>query len=100
MKSRVWVVMAAWLVLFGCDDDDDRNPTTGTKTPKGQEVMHVMWDAPGCEGKVTSGIVQDKNGNRGKVRISWDYAPAMVVTTLCLGFVVMSAMRKEASCTI
>lgn len=82
--------MFCWVALFGCDDEDEQRKQ---ESKVGVQVSDVAWNPPGCEGKVTSGTATDSNGNKGKVSVSWDYIPAMVITLIALSFVVGVARR-------
>lgn len=85
MKRVAFIVMAAWLLLWGCDDD---RPTGRVSTDMNGPDATVRWDEPGCSSDTGT---LDVEGERGKVRIDWDYVPAAVVTIACLAFVTVTA---------
>ena len=93
MKGAAFVAMAAWLVLFGCDDSpSNRTVEVPTDYGPGYNPARVKWDKKGCDSD--SGKV-DVEGEKGRIIIDWDYAPAVAITGLCLTFVIVAAVKSE-----
>lgn len=75
-----FVVMAAWLVLWGCDDPPKTKTTHDTTSPY---PSTVTWESSGCSSDTGKVNVE---GETGKIRVDWEYQiPAILITFLILG---------------
>lgn len=101
MRRRAFLAMSSWVVLFGCDDDDDKskNKSGDWDGFAGGGSDQISWDDPGCSDKATSGTITDSKGNKGKVKVSWDYLPGALITTLTV-LCAVAVHRRDQTCNI
>lgn len=93
-KCRAFAAMLLWVLLFGCDNGDDKGKTFIRSGPDGTVIFRA--DPPGCDDDVRTGTIIDEDGDEWKVKIEKKYAwiPGMAATALVLTFVVF-VVRQE-----
>lgn len=87
-KGRAFAAMLSWVVLFGCDDDDDDKRKTFIRSgPDGTVIFRA--DEPGCDDDVRTGRIIDEDGDEWKVTIEkkYEWIPGVAATVLVLTFV-------------